>query len=88
MFSVHYPCHNYDQILDVLATTKTNSTKTSSLPLADFWHPDRNQLQKKDFFRLINQEYFDPKIADYCFEYPTPAYRNSKSGKTLPHSRS
>ena len=85
MYSVYYPCHSYDQTLDVLSTTKTNSSKTSSLPLADFWHPDRNKTSKKALFSKleINQ---DPQLADYCFEYPTPAY-NSKNGRALPYSK-
>lgn len=84
MYSVYYPCHSYDQTLDVLSTTKTNSHKTSSLPLADFWHPDRNKTSKKELFSKLKITQ-DPRLADYCFEYPTPAYNSN--GRTLPYSK-
>lgn len=86
MFSVHYPCNNYDQILDVLSTTKTNSEKTSSLPLADFWHPERNKdIKEKLFLKIVGNR--NPQ-ANYCFEYATPAYEDRKTGKTIDHSKS
>ena len=88
MYSVNYPCHSYDQTLDVLSLTKTNSPKTSSIPLADFWHPERNTLQKEDLFQRIGLGYINQQKADYCFEYPTPAYKNRESGKTLAYSKS
>ena len=88
MYSVHYPCHNYDQTLDVLSTTKTNSVKTSSLPLADFWHPQRNHHLKKSFFEKIGLGALNGQNADYCFEYPTSAYKDRKSGPTLAYSKS
>lgn len=88
MYSVHYPFNSYDQALDVLSLTKTNSPKTSSLPLADFWHPERNILQKENLFRLIGADDLDQQKADYCFEYPTPAYQNRETGKTLAYSKS
>lgn len=87
MFSIYYPCRNYDRILDVLSTTKTNSEKTSSLPLADFWYPNRNDKQKNDFLKHIGIDNLITTKADYCFEYPTPAYENGKFGKTLPYSK-
>lgn len=85
MYSIYYPCHSYDEALDVLSTTKTNSTKTSSLPLADFWHPDRNKSSKKQLLLSLGIHQ-DPKLADYCFEYPTPAL-NSKNGRALLYSK-
>lgn len=88
MYSVHYPCCSYDQTLDVLSLTKTNSPKTSSLPLADFWHPERNNHQKEDLFRRIGASSLNRHDADYCFEYPTPAFQNRESGKTLAYSKS
>ena len=88
MYSIHYPCHSYDQTLDVLSTTKTNSVKTSSLPLADFWHPLRNQDLRRSFIEKIGLDAMDGQKADYCFEYPTPAYKDRKSGVTLPYSKS
>lgn len=88
MFSIHYPNHNYGQILEYLSTTKTNSVKTSSLPLADFWHPERNCLLKKELFDKIGVCSLNFESADYCFEYPTPAYEDGESGKQLPYSRS
>ena len=65
MYSVY--CHSFNQVLDVLSTTKTNSSKTSSLPLADFWHPDRNKDLKKELFSCLGIKK-DPQLADYCFE--------------------
>lgn len=87
MYSIYYPCQNYGQILDELAATKTNSAKTSSLPLADFWRPERNEVIIKLFQRLKIGE-IDIKTANYCFEYPTPAYENRKTGKKLTYSKS
>ncbi len=84
MYSVY--CHSFNQVLDVLSTTKTNSSKTSSLPLADFWHPDRNKDLKKELFSCLGIKK-DPQLADYCFEYPTPAYKNKKTGSTLQYSK-
>ncbi len=88
MFSIHYPNNNYGQILKYLSTTKTNSVKTSSLPLADFWHPERNCILKKEFFDKIGVGSLNFESADYCFEYPTPAYEDEESGKKLPYSKS
>ena len=87
MYSVYYPCHSYDQTLDVLSTTKTNSPQTSSLPLADYWHPDRNRISKKQLFSRLGIKQ-NPQLADYCFEYPTPAYKDRKSGITIQYSKS
>ena len=87
MFYVHYPIHGYDQILDVLSTTKTNSSKTSSIPLADFWHPERNRTQKESLFRCIGLDALDLNEADYYFEYPTPAFSNWESRKTIRYSK-
>lgn len=88
MYSVHYPYYSYNQVLNALSSTKTNSPKTSSLPLADFWHPGRNTLQKEDLFRRIGAGNLNQQTADYCFEYPTPAYKNREIGKTLVYSKS
>ena len=87
MYSVHYHYRSYDQILDALSLTNTNSSKTSSLPLADFWHPKRNDIQKAVLFQRIGAGAPNPQIADYCFEYPTPAFQNRNSGKTLRFSK-
>lgn len=88
MYSIHYPCHSFDQTLDVLSTTKTNSVKTSSLPLADFWHPQRNNHLKGSFIEKIGLDVLNEQKTDYCFEYPTPAYKDRKSGETLAYSKS
>lgn len=47
MYSVDYPCCSYDQTLDALSLTKTNSPKTSSLPLADFGTPRETFLKRR-----------------------------------------
>lgn len=88
MYSVHYPCRSYDQILDVLSNTTTHSKKTSSLPLADFWHPARNLQLKQDMLRHMGIDALEDNAVDYCFEYPTPAFKDRKSGKTIIHSKS
>ena len=87
MYFVHYPTNSYDQTLDILSLTKTNSPKTSSLPLADFWHPKRNDKQKEVIFNSLGINNLNQNNIDYCFEYPTPAYENRESGKTLQYSK-
>lgn len=84
MYYINYPTGEYDTVLEVLSHTHTNSIKTSSIPLADFWHPDRNVKHKKVISREIQ---IDFTYANYCFEYPTPAYKNFESGKTLQYSK-
>ncbi|MDE7090431.1 MAG: hypothetical protein K2O53_01745 [Bacteroidales bacterium] len=86
MYSVHYPCSRYEAILDILSSSKTNSSKTSSLPLADFWHPERNGNLKDILFQKIGIK-LNPQKTEYCFEYQTPAYENGESGKTLRYSK-
>lgn len=87
MYTMHYLCHSYDQTLEALSLTKTNSHKTSSLPLADFWHPERNMLQKKDLFRHIGLDMQNWMNADYYFEYATPAFKNRESGQMIAYSK-
>ena len=85
MYYINYPTGEYDTVLDVLSHTHTNSIKTSSIPLADFWHPNRNLEHKTIISKMIKKDLSD---ANYCFEYPTPAYQVGNSGKTLPYSKS
>ncbi|MBO4465221.1 MAG: hypothetical protein J5748_00890 [Bacteroidales bacterium] len=85
MYYVNYPTGEYDTVLDVLSHSHTNSIKISSIPLADFWHPNRNLKHKEIISKKINTNLID---ANYCFEYPTPAYQEGNSGKTLPYSKS
>ena len=85
MYYINYPTGEYNTVLDALSYTHTNSIKTSSIPLADFWHPQRNSKHKKCISRELN---IDLSGADYCFEYPTPAYQEGGSGKTLQYSKS
>lgn len=83
MYSVHYP--SYDKILDILSKSETHSAKTSSLPLADFWHPERNKNQKNKLCQEMGISLGDlnPQMAEYSFEYPTPAYENKESQKVI-----
>lgn len=90
MYSVNYPDTNYNSVLGILLSTKTNSPKTSSLPLADFWRPKRFESPEiKALCQKIGIKFEDlnPQKANYCFEYPTPAYENRESGKTHAYSK-
>lgn len=91
MYSIYSLKPNYEHVLDRLLSTKTNSTKTSSLPLADFWRPKRFESPEiKALCQKIGIKFedLDPTKADYCFEYPTSAYEDVISKKTIEYSKS
>ena len=76
-------CNNsYENALSALATTKVNSYKTSSIPLADFWRPTK-ELAK--FIKKLADCGLEISYGDRCFEYPTPCV--DKKGKELKYSR-
>lgn len=91
MYSVHHHAKNYESVLGILSSTSTNSSQTSSLPLADFWRPERFESPEiKALCQVIGIKFedLDPKKkADYCFEYPTPAYKDDDYEETLDHSK-
>jgi hypothetical protein len=75
---------SYDSALDIFSTTKVNSEKTSSLPLADFWTPRNAELAK--FIRDLKSEIgdnFDYENAQKFFEYPT--LPRDEKDKTTPY---
>lgn len=61
---------NYKDVLACMATTKVNSYKTSSLPLAQFWNPANKELSR--FLVKCNKEGLDISLGNRYFEYPTP----------------
>lgn len=90
MYSVNSLKPNYEQVLGILSSTKTNSSKTSSIPLADFWRPERFRCPEiKALCQELGIKFEDlaPQKADYCFEYPTPAYDDKNPGKTIEYSK-
>lgn len=66
----------YKDVLTCLSTTKVNSYKTSSLPLAQFWEP--NKKLGKFIILLNSQESIDISNSDRYFEYPTPCEKNGE----------
>lgn len=58
--------YDYDTILDQFSGTKTNSIRTSSIPLVQFWK--QTDLRLNELFEVINVT-FGKQIL--CFEYPT-----------------
>jgi hypothetical protein len=74
---------SYNSVLEQLSKTKVNSEKTSSIPLADFWHPRNNDEIKKIIIKL-NRCGFNLDDARLLFEYPTDALDDN--GKKLLYS--
>lgn len=92
MYSAYnHPALDYKSVLEILKErSETNTSQTSSLPLAAFWYPKRNENQKNQLFQGIgmnNADIFDSQNVEYNFEYPTPAYDNKEPGKTLENSK-
>ena len=65
---------DYDIILDFFSGTKTNSIKTSSIPLAQHWKQTERMLE-------ILSKMSDTQLTDaeVYFEYPTRSYRNNRA---------
>ncbi len=70
------PLDTYDSVLNNLTHTKVNNCETSSIPLADFWHP-RNEKAIKQFIDLFGLG-LDFDYLKKCFEYPVFAEKDSK----------
>ena len=82
-YSIGFPAGNYDTLLNSMSKTSVHSSKTSSIPLAEFWHPRNSALQKK-LLHVVGMNDFDE--ADKIFEYATPAYQKGYSGPTIQYS--
>ncbi len=78
MSEVNYYFGNgdYKDVLTCMASTKVNSYKTSSLPLAQFWNPNNKKL--KGFFEKCKEKGFDLSFGNRFFEYPTPCENNGE----------
>ena len=70
------PDDSYDSVLNNLTHTEVHDCETSSIPLADFWHP-RNQQGIHSFFELIGLGINIDEVQK-CFEYPVFAEKNSR----------
>ena len=68
------PDDSYDSVLNNLTQTDVHNCETSSIPLADFWHP-RNSQGIKHLIDLLNIG-FDINAFQKCFEYPVFAEKN------------
>lgn len=72
----------YDDVLTCLSTTKVNSYKTSSLPLAQFWGPSKDL--DRFILKLKKEQDIDVSEVNAYFEFPTEC---EKEGKRLPYSK-
>ena len=59
-----------------LSNTEVHSIETSSIPLADFWHP-RNRDNIKQYLEILDLN-IDIENATKCFEYPVFATKDGK----------
>ena len=73
----------FKDVLTCLSTTKVNSYKTSSLPLADFWNPEKSKELER-WLKKLQKEGIDIIDSDRYFEYPTPCMNGDFQ---LPHSK-
>lgn len=85
-YSKGLPAGDYNSLLIAMSSTSVHSSKTSSIPLADFWHPDRNNDLKLSLFKAINITEGQYKEATKAFEYPTKAYQRNFEGPTIQYS--
>ena len=70
------PDNSYNSVLDNLAHTEVHTCETSSIPLADFWHP-RNEKSISQLIDLLGLD-LDLDKMQKCFEYPVFAEKNGK----------
>lgn len=85
-YSLGIPTHDFNSLLIAMSSTSVHSSQTSSIPLTDFWHPNRNKIQKQLILKAMNisQRQFDE--ANKSFEYPTRAYKTGIEGTTIQYS--
>lgn len=67
------PDSSYNSVLDKMAHTEVHTCETSSIPLADFWHP-RNEGAISQLIDLLGLG-LDLDKMQKCFEYPVFAER-------------
>lgn len=75
----------YEDVLTCLATTKVNSYRTSSLPLAQFWDPVKTSKELNKFLEDFKEKGIDACSGNRYFEYPTPC--EDKNKKLLKYSQ-
>lgn len=68
--------NGYNAVLNNLTNTEVHSIETSSIPMADFWHP-RNKDNINQFLQVLGLD-IDIDNASKCFEYPVFALKNGK----------
>lgn len=85
-YSLGYPSTDYEVLLRLMSQTSVHSNRTSSIPLADFWHPERNAQLKEYLLDVMKVSNMDFTRASKSFEYPTSAYKNGVSGTTIQYS--
>lgn len=85
-YSLGIPAHDYNSLLVAMSSTSVHSSQTSSIPLAEFWHPDRNKNQKQLILNAMNISQRQYEEANKSFEYPTKAYKTGVEGTTIQHS--
>lgn len=83
MSNYYFGKGEYKDVLTCLSTTKVNSYKTSSLPLADFWNPEKSRKLGL-WLKKLQEEGVDIIESDRYFEYPTPCMNE---GLLLPYSK-
>jgi len=64
---------NYELILDYFSGTKINSTRTSSVPLAQYWKETKNTLEHIGLATSTNLQ-----GASVYFEYPTRSFGKNR----------
>ncbi len=80
------PGGDYDTLLRSLSLTSVNSGKTSSIPLAEFWHPNRNKELREQLLKTINIAPDTYDDSNKIFEYATQAYKDGVEGPAIQYS--
>lgn len=82
-YSFGFPSGDYNILLKNMSQTSVHSGKTSSIPLAEFWHP-RNESIQKTLLSFIGFKDFG--TSEKIFEYATHAYKEGFSGAKVQYS--